>query len=366
MDAPFPFGFPWQTAFYLTLLVATWVLHVAFMHYVLGGSLYLAIRTVFDGNRPDTCTTAQLLREWMPFLLSAAITAGIAPLLFAQIVYQHRFYSANLLLFYRWLAILPALLIAFYLLYVLKARFAFVQRASIRLVVKLIVCGCFLYVAWLWTMNHLLSVQSVGTWSLQYAAGTVFYRTSELWPRLGLWVASSFPTLAVWLAWQLWLNVDGGSELLTDIEQETSRADVRHVAGMGLAGLAVTGLLAALYGSLLPGDIRSIITGRLSGSYLVVAGIGMAVQFAGWWTARKSSRLSRPLLILLTGGLAATLTGLAVAREAIRLARVDIADLYVAHAAAAQISGFWLFACVLIINVALIVWCARIVQHAQS
>ena len=41
------------------------------------------------------------LRDWLPFVLSAAITAGIAPLLFVQILYQRAFYTANLLLFNR-------------------------------------------------------------------------------------------------------------------------------------------------------------------------------------------------------------------------------------------------------------------------
>src|SRR5690606_20316590 len=135
------------TAVYLTLFVGTWVLHVVFMHYVLGGSLYLVGRTLVHGNRAEQIAPAALLREWLPFLLSAAITAGIAPLLFAQVAYQHRFYTANLLLFYRWLAILPALLIAFYMLYLLKAHAAVLQRPAFRVIAKLTIVVCVLYVA---------------------------------------------------------------------------------------------------------------------------------------------------------------------------------------------------------------------------
>jgi hypothetical protein len=214
-------------------------------------------------------------------------------------------------------------------------------------------------------MNHLLSVQSLETWTAQYAEGTVSYRTGELLPRLALWVASSFPTLAVWLAWQLWWNVDGGPELMTDIERETSRADVRHVALLGICGLTLLTALAIAYGSMLAGDIRSVLTGRLSGLYLVIAAVGIAVQFAGWLLIRRNAQLSRTLLIVQSVGLFAMLAGLAVVREAIRLARVDIADLYAAHSAAAEVSGFWLFACVLVINIALIAACARIVRHAR-
>lgn len=42
MDTTFPFGFPLATAFYLTLLDVTLVLHVLFMNYVLAGIAWLA------------------------------------------------------------------------------------------------------------------------------------------------------------------------------------------------------------------------------------------------------------------------------------------------------------------------------------
>ncbi|MFO1094284.1 MAG: hypothetical protein U0992_13410 [Planctomycetaceae bacterium] len=364
MHAPFPFGFPFHTAVYLTLLVATWVLHVAFMHYVLGGAVYLAVRTVSQGRRADGCTPATLLREWLPFVLSAAITAGIAPLLFAQVVYQQRFYTANLLLFYRWLAILPALLVAFYLLYLLKAQAPVLQRLAFRITAKLAVCGCFLYVAWLWTTNHLLSVQNLETWTRQYAAGTVMYHTGEALPRLGLWLASALPTLAVWLAWQLWFNSDSGPDMVADVHRDAARADVRHVASVALGGLALMCVFAGIYVQLLPAEVRRVLTGPLAGTYLTAACCGMAVQFFVWIALCRRPELDRTKLATLTAGLATTLIGLGVLRETIRLARLEIADLFPAHQAAAAVSGRWLFVAVLIVNSSLIVWCLRIARRA--
>ena len=43
MDAPFPFGMPTATAFYMVLYVVTLAIHVAFMNYVLAGTGWLAI-----------------------------------------------------------------------------------------------------------------------------------------------------------------------------------------------------------------------------------------------------------------------------------------------------------------------------------
>ena len=122
MDTLFPFGFPFATAFYLTIYLATLMVHIVFMNYVLAGSAYLAFDTVLQGNGKSENPIAALLRDWMPFMISAAITAGIAPLLFLQILYQQHFYTANLLLFYRWMVILPVMLVGFYLAYLLKSK----------------------------------------------------------------------------------------------------------------------------------------------------------------------------------------------------------------------------------------------------
>ena len=53
---------------------------IVFMNYVLAGSAYLAAHSVFRGRTNEESPLAELLRDWMPFMLSAAITAGIAPL----------------------------------------------------------------------------------------------------------------------------------------------------------------------------------------------------------------------------------------------------------------------------------------------
>ena len=124
MESVFPFGFPSPTAFYLTLYVLTFALHHAFMHYVAAGSMYISWATIIRGPRGAASSSpaiADLIRDWMPFSLSAAITAGVAPLLFVQIVYPRHFYTANLLLSWRWMIVVPVLIVSFYLLYVIKS-----------------------------------------------------------------------------------------------------------------------------------------------------------------------------------------------------------------------------------------------------
>ncbi|MDI9404846.1 MAG: hypothetical protein QM516_13335, partial [Limnohabitans sp.] len=94
---------PTSVIVYITLLIATYALHVIFMQYTIGGALW-TLWAAMRGRFSPTATrdaASLVVRDWLPSAISGAITAGIAPLLFVQIVYQKSFYTANLLLFIR-------------------------------------------------------------------------------------------------------------------------------------------------------------------------------------------------------------------------------------------------------------------------
>ena len=351
MDALFPFGLPGPTRLYLTLYVGTLVLHVLFMHYVLAGTAFLAGRGLLARLGVDSERPASLLREWMPLMLSAAITAGIAPLLFVQIVYQERFYTANLLLFHRWMAILPTLLIGFYMLYLLKVDAAVLKRPLVRQLIRLVTFLCFGFVAWSWTENHLLSVQSLNAWTAHYGSGALMFKTPELAPRLSLWFCGAFPTLAVWLAWQM---------RLTGNDNENGKT-VRLVAGVGMAGIVLGSICAVGYFVMLGEREHTALTGALAGPWLGAAIIGALAQFVGWGLVWNRRTLSRRWLLFVSAALLATLSGGAVVREAIRLARVDIRALEEAHRASAAVSGLGAFVFSLVVNTALMVFCIWLV-----
>ncbi len=97
----------------LVLYVATLALHAAFVGYVVAPAPRTALR-------PPRRRVAEIVRDRLPFMLGCGITAGVAPLLFVQLLYQQRFYTANLLLGPRWLAVVPALIVGFYALYLAK------------------------------------------------------------------------------------------------------------------------------------------------------------------------------------------------------------------------------------------------------
>ncbi len=350
MDTVFPFGLPGPTVLYLVLYLATLVIHVLFMNYVLAGTGYLAAISLFEKRLPEqeSGLVARTLREWLPFMLSAAITAGIAPLLFVQILYKKSFYTANLLLFHRWMAILPVLIVAFYLLYLWKAKRVLAWPRLVTVPLGIVTFGCFAFIAWSWTENHVLSVNP-GAWTAHYAAGNMIYRNREVLPRLAVWFSGAFPTMALLLSWQLWY-------LQRDVPDQEVQGRQR-MSLLALGGLCIAALSTALYVASVPSEIRDVIFSRAGIVYLFLAGCGWGVQFASWVQMKRAGRFERIWLTTASVGLLMTLCGTAVVREIARWVRLNGNELSAWHEEASQVGGLPLFLIFFVINIGLISYC---------
>lgn len=365
MNEPFPFGLESTTAFYLVLYLSTLLIHIVFMNYVLAGSAYLAAHSVFRGRTNEESPLAELLRDWMPFMLSAAITAGIAPLLFLQILYREQFYTANLLLFSRWMAILPVLIAGFYLSYLLKSklvhRWPLFGRAAVG-------CGtfaCFAFIGWSWVENHLLSVQPQQIWEQEYVSGTLLYHNSELLPRLTLWFLAAFPTMALVVGWQLWYRHgrNSGDSKVASGDPVPEIPGSRRTAVIAVAGIVSSTLAALVYFQVMSDAARDTITSPLAFAYLVAAIVGGVIQLGAWIPQYLAARLSQRWLIVCTAGLVVNFIGMAVVNEATRLAALDITKLYAKHKQAAEVGGWYLFVFFLAVNSGLMLYCLRLVRH---
>ncbi len=317
MDRLFPFGFPWPTAMYLTFFVVTATIYAIFMQYVLGGGIVLLAGSLVPGarrrlgerpNRSGLGLIVKVLRDWMPAMLGLAITAGVAPLLFLQVLYRRAFYTANLLLFHRFMLLLPALIAAYYLLYLVKSRPLAERGPAVRVAVTSLALACFFYAAWAWTENHILSLHAE-TWTEFYATGRWLFRNAEIWPRLGYWMTVSFPTLATVLAWQLhW-----GRRLHDPADLDLAARRLRALAILGLATATAEAWLWQLW---LDMPARNAILGPLALPYGLLVFVGMGIQAAGWLTARSGSALNARRLSILSAGSVLTIFATLVVREA--------------------------------------------------
>jgi hypothetical protein len=147
--APLP-GPPWL---FHVLWVVTFLVHLLFVNTVLGGSLLAALA---GGRKPGRRETATLFVEVNSWAISFAITFGIAPLLFMQVLFGRFFYTATVLVAWAWLGLLGILTVGYYLNYVAKYRLRAGKSAGAVLAVEAL---CFLAVAVVQVMVNLLHLQ---------------------------------------------------------------------------------------------------------------------------------------------------------------------------------------------------------------
>lgn len=302
----------------LALYLATLALHFAFIGYVVAGTGYVLVQAL--RRRADA--VADTVRDRLPFMLGAAITAGVAPLLFVQLLYQRRFYTANLIAGPRWLAIVPALIAGFYALYLAKAT-ARGRRAMLAFAL-----ACFAFVAWSWSELHRLMLADEARWRDMYAAGTRVFVDAALPPR-ALAIAGAmttmFATIAAW---------------------STGAGPRRTLAALALAGRAVS--LAGALWLAAPGVALAGPASIWLGALIAAA----AVEAAAWLGVRRAGS-DRALAVATAAGTAALLAALVV-REAPRLALLEPSP--VEH------GGAIVFALTAAVAIAAIGWVVRVAR----
>ena len=151
--APLP-GPPWL---FHVLWVVTFLIHLLFVNSVLGGTLIAALS---GGRKPGRRETATLFVEVNSWAISFAITFGIAPLLFMQVLLGRFFYTATVLVAWAWFGMLGLLMVGYYLNYVAKYRLRSGKGAGPILAVEAL---CFLGIAAIQVAVNLLHMQP-GRW----------------------------------------------------------------------------------------------------------------------------------------------------------------------------------------------------------
>jgi hypothetical protein len=101
------------------LLLLTFILHIIPMNLLLGGSI-IALITELSGRNRDHGFSQDLVRDmsrFLPVVTTYAVTLGVAPLLFVQVLYGQFFYTSSVLMAWPWLLIVPLLILGYYGLY---------------------------------------------------------------------------------------------------------------------------------------------------------------------------------------------------------------------------------------------------------
>jgi hypothetical protein len=273
IPSPDPFGLPAPVWLLLTLLVVTQTLHIVFMNYVLGGS-WLLLWLALGGEAWKRALYSRCLNV-LPVALSIAITFGVAPLLFVQVVYGHFFYVANVLMGWFWLLILALVLIAFYSVYALKARRGEGEGTSLlpqplRVTLHLGIALCFTLVALLFTTNAVLTTHPA-LWEAARTGSPILAAWGGAWmtlPRFLHNLGGAFLVTGLWVVWIATLR--GGEE----------EAEKGARLGARIATLAAVFQIGAgvLYAFTLPGYVlKRLLLMQSPAAWILGLGIALAL-----------------------------------------------------------------------------------------
>lgn len=201
IPSPDPLGVPTPPSVFVFFSIVTLVIHFIFMNYVLGGTLILAVNEWLFGKDRAVTHANHLMLKVMPFSLSMAVTMGVAPLLFVQVLYGQFFYSSNIMMGGWWLLILALVAIGFYMIYILLAkRPANYESTTLTKSGLLINAIAFLGVAFLLTNNATL-VDNPRYWQDIYNGTRSFIAPDRsLWARYLHNVISALAVAGLWMA----------------------------------------------------------------------------------------------------------------------------------------------------------------------
>ena len=304
----------------LALYVATLALHAVFIGYVVAGTAYALVQSLRRSDDPLAAT----VRDRLPFMLGAGITAGVAPLLFVQLMHQQRFYTAQLLLGPRWMAVVPALIVGFYALYLAK------QSLRFRRLALAVALGCFTFVAWSWSELHEL-MQADAAWHEFYAAGKRFFLASAIAPRFVIFAGAMATTFAMVAAWSA---ADAERKRLAVIALASRAVSIGGAFWLWQNGFAIAGPALA---------------------WFAVLAAAVAVELVGWVLMLRAP--SERVLALITGAGTSAIVAAVIVRETPRIAVIEPT-----HELAVNAGGVVVFLVALAVGVAAIAYVIRLAR----
>lgn len=300
-----PFDRGGWSSLYLALYTLTWALHAVFVGYVVAGTGVALVR--------GKTSLGAHVRDRLPFMLGCGITAGVGPLLFMQLLYQRRFYTANLLLGPRWMLVGPALIAGFYALYLAKVAQPKIKRLALAAGL-----GAFVFVAYSWSELHELQLDEPA-WRAFYEAGHRVYFTGAIPLRAVMYLAGAVAMFATVTAWS------------------TER---RTMAKVAIASIVACAIPAAILGA-------NVAHGWL---YILIAAAVVAVIGFALVVRDPDGRG----LHVATGGVTAAVIAGAVVREAPRIAMIEPVR--------SESGGLVVFALTFVFGCAAIAWIVRVTR----
>jgi len=353
-----PLPQPAPPALLWALLQLTFLLHLVAMNVVLGGSI-LALHWRF-ARRPEEAThRATFLRffeQTLPVAVAAAVTLGVAPLLFVQVLYGRLFFTSSILMAWFWLAVIPLVILAYYGAYLLAFRG---ERArGVATAVTLL----FLAIAFLYVTNMTRALRPETFLDAYRADGrglTLNLGDPTFWPRylhivLGAVAVAGLATALLGLvrrrhdpAFAAWA-----------IRRGTVFFAAATAANVFVGTLFLVALPRPILVRLAGGDTRAMVV-LAAGILLAIAAAGLALLALG---ARDTVRATWAQ----AGLLLATLVTMVLLRDQVRQLALRETGFEPPAWVVPQWGPFAVFAVLLAVAVATIAWMARALARGAA
>jgi hypothetical protein len=246
---PYSDPLPLAPGFFWALLQGSFVLHLLFMNALLGSGLIVLVEAIKVRGQSAPPPLGRELYGKIPYTVAFTVNLGVAPLLFAQVLYGQFLYTSTVMMAGLWLSIFLLVIAAYYSYY-----YYFYQHEGLdcsRLWPLLIAAIALLLVAFFFS-NNISIMQSVGSWPDYFAdkSGTmVNWSDASLIPRYLHMVLSALAMGGLFLAVAAWFKKRRGDE----------NADARIRTGLNYFGAAtiVNFLVGGLFLATLPNQVTA-------------------------------------------------------------------------------------------------------------
>jgi hypothetical protein len=342
------------------LLVFTFVLHLVPMNLLFGGSILAAVSHIRGRRDPRHTQLTRRIFELMPVVIAFTVTLGVAPLLFVQVLYGQFIYSSSILMAHAWFAIIPLLIVAYYIAYLL--RFKWDSLGGLRTGAAWLVAMIVATVGFFYANNFSLMLRP-DLWAAHYAAhpasGHLNWSDPALYPRYLHMMAGALAVAGVWIM------VLGARRKSGD--QEWSDWAVPYGARMFMHATLLNVLIGLWFLIALPRRVMMIFMGD-NITLTVILFAALIFTAAAWWTLHKASKTPGAKGVAITGAvfLLVVLVLMAVMRQMVRAAYLEPYFRLEQLQVAPQWSVFTLFALTLTVGLAVLGWLIRVALRART
>jgi hypothetical protein len=301
---------PGSAMFLDHLLGLLFILHIIFMNYVLSAPLLIVWYLL---TRPGE---GRLFAKWLsvslPVMLTFAINFGVASLLFVQVLYADRFFTANIILGNIWLGVIGLLMVFYYGAFVGRNALAKPDGGAVRAGLTNLVLTALVWAIGLIMIANYFITTDHSQWPslLQNPLGVLHNNTFI--PRALHFFFGGLAVTGFWMVWISWWRVRRGApetECLSFRRQglllAAAATGLQVIDGIWFLLWQPSEIWDALFSGTIPGLvwISGVATGLIMLGVLIVAAV-----FPGRTVWQKSATI---LLFW-------TLIGMVAGRDVIR------------------------------------------------